>query len=205
MLDPRAIEQMSGKSGLQRGQWGFCCGALENTFPTKSTIHYRATIQCKYLYENINFCDHKDYIEDICLCSTCIFSECRNTKQKGLRLSIQKEGVRGEFLDVAATKGEAELSDQQSGLFSKYWRVLTLSRKLPFIREAGIQRKQLSSFTMQSSRGVEHVDTQDSEERDPPSLNGLIINSHKILWKQNISPNQTHFTVSTSNLSVYRP
>lgn len=40
---------------------GFCWGDLEIT--RKSTICYRATIQTKYLYENINFCDHKNYIK----------------------------------------------------------------------------------------------------------------------------------------------
>lgn len=55
--------------------------------------------------------------------------------------------------NVAAAKTfAAELSDQRSGRFSKYWRVLTEFSKLPFVRDAGVHRKQFSSQSTRCSQ-----------------------------------------------------
>lgn len=70
----------------------------------------------------------------------------------------------------------AELSDQQSGLFSKCWRVLTEFSKLPFGREVSVHRK--LKFPSWSVR----LRINQSPERDVQGFlkKGLIINNHKI-------------------------
>lgn len=52
---------------------------------------------------------------------------------------------------------------------------------------------------------MQYEDTQKSKERDAQGLNGLIINGHKIVWKQNISAQikyslQSEFHISVSNM-----
>lgn len=91
----------------------------------KYNLFNRATVQTKYLYENRNFCDHREdvRVRDICFwqwkctATALVFSvSVRNSQQNRMAALIPKKKNWGVV---------AELCEQQSRLFSKYWRILT--------------------------------------------------------------------------------
>lgn len=105
------------------------------------------------MYENINFYDHKDYIKvkDICFLELNVLSHNTQVFSMSVEISNREEPVgihskgnhkKKKKSSLLQKRGSvAELSDQQSGLFSKCWRVLTEFSKLPFGREASVHRK----------------------------------------------------------------
>lgn len=120
--------------------------------PTQEyNLFNRATVQTKYLYENRDFCDHREdvRVRDICFCqwrctaTALVFSvSVRKSQQNRMAALVpKKEKNRGVV---------AELCEQQSRLFSKYWRVLTefsnAAPPLPYPTEEPAFTEKFSSY-----------------------------------------------------------
>lgn len=131
---------MSGKSGLnisvdlREAGGNFVEIWRTNPPSTKNVVCHRATIQTKYLYENIHFCDHKDYIKVKVVCwATVIFSECGE---------FVKERTTA-FIQMAKKHFESRAERSTIWIFLQMLESLCWIHQTPLVREAGVHRIQL--------------------------------------------------------------